>query len=110
MLQFDALYLEFIPIALYKQVSDFKVFNECPSFILHIERMVEGRFNRLTAHMNLVNLIRLVIKRSRYLFIRNLASRLILRENHISDFNVFNILLPFVSKNLDFSQVKDGNL
>ena len=72
--------------------------------------MVEGRFYRLTAHMNLVNLIRFMVERSRYLFVRYLARVLILGKNPISDLNIFDIFLPFVSKNLDFNQVKDGNL
>lgn len=61
MFQFNALYLESIPIALYKQVPNLEVLDECPSFTSYIERMVIGRFNRLAAHMNLVNLIRLMV-------------------------------------------------
>ncbi|MNP34002.1 hypothetical protein D3C76_1272680 [compost metagenome] len=94
--QFDADYFECIPITLYKQVSKLEVFDKRPPFILYIERMVIGRLNRLTAHMDLVNLICLMIKCGSNFFISYLTRGFILRENHISDFNVFNIFLPFV--------------
>ena len=42
MFQFDTLNLECIPIAPNKQVTNFEVFDECPSLVLHIERMVKG--------------------------------------------------------------------
>lgn len=58
---FNAVYLECIPVTLNKQVTDFKIFDELPSLAFHIERMIEGRFNDLVTHFNLVNLMRLVI-------------------------------------------------
>ncbi|MNI61068.1 hypothetical protein D3C73_1163180 [compost metagenome] len=97
MQQFDALNLECIPITLNKQVANFEIFNERPSLTFHIERMIEGRFNRLPAHLDAVNFIRLMIKRSSNLFISYLASLFILGKNLISDLDVFDILLPFVS-------------
>lgn len=97
MFQFDTVYLECISIALNKQVTRLEVIDERPPFALHIEGMIEGCFNRLVTHMDAVYLIRLMVERIRYFFISCLAGLFIFRENLISDFNVFDILLPFVS-------------
>lgn len=107
--QFDTLNYECIPITLNKQVSNLEVFYESPSLVLHIKRMIEGRFNRLTAHMDLINLVRLTIECSRTLFVSNLTCLFILRKNPISDCNIFDILLPFVSYKLDLRKNEGGN-
>ena len=62
--------------------------------------MIVGRLNNLITHRQLIGSIFHVAMQLNYFLVSLFSSLFILRENLISDFNVFDIFLPFVCEYL----------